>query len=1040
MLRRKGRPSRFLAAVVFTDIAGSTEVAARMGDEGWKQLLERHLRLVRSALHRFGGREIDTAGDGLYATFESPAQAIAFALDVAQRVESLGIRVRSGVHMGAVELIGRKAGGIAVHIGARIASRAEPGEVLVSGTVRDLVTGSAVAFEDRGTAELKGIPGQWALYAASALERPAELPPEAAVPMRERISTRLRSTRWRVGVVVALAAILAGSTLGVSALLQPRFLSGVEANSVGHISADGRGIVSALQVGSVPDAITFGAGSLWVTDTTTGSVARIDPKTSLVVGTIPVKSSPNGVAAGHGAIWVSNGNDRSVSRVSPLTNQVIDTIAVGNGPSGVATDEHWVWVTNRLDGTLARIDPQKGDPETFRIGTTLAGVATGAGSVWVSDFETGEVVRVDPATGVPSYRIRVGNGPTSIAVGDGQVWVVNSRDGTVSHIDPGTNSVAATIAVGAEPGVVAAGRSVWVTVSSKADIVQIDPATNVPVRRIAAQSRPRGIVEAEGEAWFTARADTGSHQGGTLRIVGEGPDDVPTTLDPAMGGNEIHSMDHLFLTNDGLVGFKRVGGSEGLTVVADLAIAIPTPTDGGRSYSFKLRDGITYSDGTPLRALDVRRSLERIFSVNEFPLDYLGFLEGADACATAPATCDLSSSVVVDEGARTVTFKLTAPDSEFLFKLTDPTFVVLPADTPRVRATAPLPATGPYKAEPFEANGGLRLVRNTFFREWSHDAQPDGYPDVIEWRVAGEGEDSTALVAAGQADSTQWNNAFTVARIDELRTQFTDQLHALPPSATWFQFMNTSMSPFDRPEVRRAVNLATDRNKVVELFGGNIAGRVTCQVTPPGYPGYEPYCPYTVSPGNVWTAADMATAQSLIDSADLRGTPVTVWSVEFGRPEFRNVNAYFVDLLNQLGFKASLKPTTIDEFFSIQDVYTANIQMLGLWTAGFYPTPSSFINGAFTCPDFRPFPGSYGNYAHFCDRTIDDLAIRASDLQATDPSLANQRWAEVDRKIVDQSPAVAAFNPIQLAFVSKRVGNVQVHPVLKLLISQMWVQ
>ena len=1041
MLRRKGRPSRFLAAVVFTDIAGSTEVAARLGDEGWKRLLERHLRVMRRSLHQFGGREIDTAGDGLYATFESPAQGVTFALDVAKRVEALNISVRSGVHVGEVELIGGKVGGIAVHIGARIAGLAEPGEVLVSGTVRDLVTGSTVAFDDRGTSELKGVPGLWALYSARALERPTELPPEARLPMRERIAARLRSTRARVILAfVVVVALLA--TAGTAYLfVQPRFLPGVEANSVGRISGDGRGIVSARQVGSLPDAIAFGYGSLWVTDTTTGSVVRIDPTTWLVVQTITVGSSPNGVATGLGAIWVTNGNDRSVSRVSPLTNEVIDTIPVGNGPSGVATDERWVWVANRLDGTLVRIDPQKGEAETFRIGTTLAGVAAGAASVWVSDFDTGEVIRVDPATGAPIYRIRVGNGPTSIAVGDGQVWVVNSRDGTVSRIDPGTNSVAATITVGAEPGAVAAGRSVWVTVSSSADIIQIDPATNLPVRRIAARSRPRGIVEAEGDAWFTARADTGSHRGGTLTIIGQTADDVPATLDPAEGSDVISGMDHVFLTNDGLVGFKRVGGSEGLTLVPDLAVAIPTPTDGGRSYSFKLRDGITYSDGTPLRALDVRRSFERIFSVNPDPLGYVGFLDGAEACTRAPATCDLRSSVVVDEGARTVTFKLIAPDPEFLFKLTDPVFVVLPADTPRTVATAPLRATGPYMvAEPFDADGSIRLVRNPRFKEWSHEAQPAGYPNEIVWRVAAEGEDSVALVAADQADSTQWNDAFTTARINELRTQFTDQLHALPPARTWFQFMNTSMAPFDRPEVRRAVNLATDRNKVVELFGGDIAGRVTCQATPPGFPGYEPYCPYTVSPGKAWTAADMATAQGLIDGAGVRGTPVTVWSVEYARPEFRNVNAYFVDLLNQLGFKASLKSTTLEEFFTIEDYYTANIQMIGLWNAGFYPTPSSFIAGTFTCPGLRPFPGSDGNYAHFCDPDIDALVLRASDLQATDPSEANRTWAKVDRMIVDQSPAVAAFNPIQLAFVSKRVGNVQVHPVLRVLLSQLWVQ
>ena len=99
-----------------------------------------------------------------------------------------------------------------------------------------------------------------------------------------------------------------------------------------------------------------------------------------------------------------------------------------------------------------------------------------------------------------------------------------------------------------------------------------------------------------------------------------------------------------------------------------------------------------------------------------------------------------------------------------------------------------------------------------------------------------------------------------------------------------------------------------------------------------------------------------------------------------------------------------------------------------------------FITGFFTCPEFKLLPGAPGNFAHFCDRNIDEMALSAGDLQVTDPALANQRWAEVDHEIVDQSPAVAAFNPIQLAFVSKRVGNVQVHPVLRVLISQMWVQ
>jgi YVTN family beta-propeller protein len=1018
VLRRKGRPSRFLAAVVFTDIAGSTEVAARLGDEGWKRLLERHLRLIRSALQRFGGREIDTAGDGLYATFDSPAQAIAFALDVAERVEALGIRVRSGIHMGEVELIGGKAGGIAVHIGARIAGLAEPGEALVSGTVRDLVTGSAVEFEERGTHELKGVPGQWALYAARALERPVDLPPEARTPWMERASTRLRSRRWRVTLVVVVIAALLGSAFGTSLLLQPRYLPGVEANSIGRIGADGKGILGTLPVGRLPDAIAFGEGALWVTDTTTGTIARIDPADSRLVQTIKVGSSPNAVAVGHGAVWVANGIDRTVSRVSPATNQEVAKITVGNGPSGVATDDRWVWATNRLDGTLARIDPQDHALTTFPVGTTPAGVATGAGSVWVSDFDTGSVIRVDPASGAPGAPIHVGNGPAAIVASGDQVWVVNSRDGTVSRVDPSTNGVVATIALGGEPGAIAVAGSVWVTVASTAEVVRIDPATNTIARRIPVQSRPRGIAMAGGDAWFTARAATGSHRGGTLRIA----------------GTDFGGYEHLGITNDGLLNFKQVGGSDGLTLVADLATSIPTPTDDGRTYAFQLRPGIVYSDGTPVRALDVRRSIEGVFSRPDYALyalEILGALDGAQACSKAPGTCDLSRSIAVDDAAGTVVFRLNRADAEFLYKLAAET-VVMPAATP-FEPTSPPPATGPYMV----ASGypeATRLIRNPLFREWSHEAQPEGYPDEIVWLNLAE-EDRVDPVVAGDADYVLLEDA--PDRVTELSTRFTDQLHTLPPKQTFFEFMNTTMPPFNNPEVRRAVNLATDRGRIVELAGGPLVGRVTCQAKPPGFPGYEPYCPYTVSPGGAWRAPDITAARDAIDRAGVRGTPITVWALS--GPEHTAFGGYFVELLNELGFDASLKRITLDELFAIEDPYGARIQMIGVWFLPSYLAPSDFTTGLFTCPDFRPSPGGSGNYAAFCDADVDARALQAYDLQLTDPSAANRSWAEIDRLVVDKSPAVAAYNPIALAFVSKRVGNVQINP-LRVLISQMWVQ
>jgi pimeloyl-ACP methyl ester carboxylesterase len=156
---------RILATVLFTDIAGSTERAAELGDRRWRELLDRHHALVRRELERHRGHEVDTAGDGFFARFDGPARAVRCASAIRDAVRPLGIEIRAGLHTGELELAGEKAGGIAVHIGARVAGQAEPGEIVVSSTVKDLVAGSGIEFEDRGVRPLKGVPGEWHLFA-----------------------------------------------------------------------------------------------------------------------------------------------------------------------------------------------------------------------------------------------------------------------------------------------------------------------------------------------------------------------------------------------------------------------------------------------------------------------------------------------------------------------------------------------------------------------------------------------------------------------------------------------------------------------------------------------------------------------------------------------------------------------------------------------------------------------------------------------------------------------------------------------------------
>jgi class 3 adenylate cyclase len=166
-VREAPEPDRVLATVLFTDLVGSTERAAELGDRRWRELLEAHHAVVRRELERFGGRELDTAGDGFLAAFDGPARAIRCAKAVVSSVSRLGLEVRAGVHTGECEVIGEKLAGLAVHVGARVAAQAQSGEVLVSGTVSDLIAGSGIDLEDRGLHALKGIHEKRRLYAVA---------------------------------------------------------------------------------------------------------------------------------------------------------------------------------------------------------------------------------------------------------------------------------------------------------------------------------------------------------------------------------------------------------------------------------------------------------------------------------------------------------------------------------------------------------------------------------------------------------------------------------------------------------------------------------------------------------------------------------------------------------------------------------------------------------------------------------------------------------------------------------------------------------
>ena len=542
-----------------------------------------------------------------------------------------------------------------------------------------------------------------------------------------------------LGIVALVLAIRAVTSSSEAGAVQ------VAANGVGVID-DGK-LVAAGTLPASPTDIAVGAGSVWVTSADGHTVSRVDPDSGRVQQTIRVGSGASGVAADDRAVWVANSLDGTVSRIDPRTDTVVQTIAVGSAPVAIALARGAVWVASKDEQTLSRLDARTGFlTARVAVGAGPRAVAVGAGGVWVADEVRGVVFRVDPARKTVVETISVGNGPTDIAIGAGAVWVANNLDGTVSRIDPRRASVTATIAVGDGPrGIVVVGDGVWVSNEFDGMLTLIDQRTNAVTRSVLIGQRPQGLAAASPRLFVAVRSAGSAHRGGTLRIVGEAPY-FRNSIDTL----NIGAWSATISTNDGLVAFRRVGGAGGNQLVPNLALALPTPSDGGRTYTFRLRAGIRYSNGAPVEPVDFRRALERNFLVFHEAAPYSAIV-GASECAATPASCDLSRGIVTDERARTVTFHLRTPDPDFLHKLALPYAYAVPAATAaRDVGTHPLPATGPYMIARFRPRRELTLVRNPRFREWSKAAQPDGYPDRITLRLGVEARPGARRRAGGR--------------------------------------------------------------------------------------------------------------------------------------------------------------------------------------------------------------------------------------------------------------------------------------------------
>jgi len=499
---------RLFRTVLFTDIVGSTEMAAQLGDRRWRRTVAKHHGAIRRELRRHHGREIDTAGDGFFATFESPTDAVRCASAVLAAVHGLGLRIRAGVHTGEVEPAGAKVGGIAVHIGARLLAMAGPEEVLVSGTVRDLVAGSGHEFEDRGEHELKGVPGRWHVHALVLPRLDESIAVAAAEEDEERQAAATRRQRLVIGGLVGVITVLAASA-GVFVLLStrpaPPATGPGTAVRYGPSAADP---IAGWRVGRGPEALAFADGTLWVANLDAGTVAKVDPSSGEVATLGQVGSRPSAVLVVGGRVWVA---DRY--------NDVLSVLAADSGTlvkqfklhaAALAADDQSVWAADDLADRLVRLDPaslnEAGSIELPAPAGPSDVVAAG-GALWVAAPRADSLLRVDAAAGTVSSQPMDIPAITTIAASGDALWVASRSTDVVARLEATSGRLAVRVDVCDAPiDLAPIPGAVWVACATERTLWRLDAAGTV-LDMFALDGVPTSVA-ADGEhVWVALRAD-----------------------------------------------------------------------------------------------------------------------------------------------------------------------------------------------------------------------------------------------------------------------------------------------------------------------------------------------------------------------------------------------------------------------------------------------------------------------------------------------------------------------------------------------------
>ena len=534
----------------------------------------------------------------------------------------------------------------------------------------------------------------------------------------------------------------------------------------------------------------------------------------------------------------------------------------------------------------------------------------------------------------------------------------------------------------------------------------------------------------------SSTSTTSAHAGGTFTILANSAFGV---ADPAQNYT-LEEWQLLINTHDGLVGFSHVGGLPGTKIVPDLATSIPTPTNGGKTYVFHIRRGIEFSNGATLKPSDFVTTFERQFTVPG-PTGFYSDIVGASSCSTKG--CDLSKAggVVANDSAYTLTINLTAPDAELMDQLSLPFAYAVPSTTSTEADRQQRAARhGPYMWKSYNPNTEAVLVRNPHFKVWSKIAQPAGFPNEIIEKYGLQVSDEVTEVENGEANEVFDGDQIPSDQLSTLNSaQYAGQVHVNTLTADWYMALNTSRPPFNNVMARQAINYAANRSAYVKIAGGPSLAVPACQILPPNFPSYKPYCPYTTGPQTVWSAPNVAKAKQLVKASGTLGDKVVVNGTndQVGTA----LAEQMVSDLNSIGYKASTQLLAASPQYPFVQNSANSAKWNVAWSAWYqdYPAPSDFLNVLLGCGTIHKNSDASPNIAEFCDQSIQTQINQAETDASSNPSAAAALWTKVDDEDTQQAPWVDLYNPKQIDFLSASVHGYEWNPQWYILIDQLWL-